>query len=232
MSDFAVPAADPIDAKVLLGVLAQVKAPVELVPPLAVIFQPFVQADTSDSRKYGGTGLGLAISGQLVALMGSDCGVSSQLGAGSSFFWFTIRASAPADARMAGHALPASGGMAPSTVLLGAPPATPDAGRLLLAEDNLINQKVAVAVLTSGGYRVDTVLNGDQAVQAAAAQRYDAILMDCQMPELNGYEATAPFAPKKVPADALRSLRSPPQRGGRTRSAASPREWTAIWPSQ
>ena len=165
---------------------------------LAVIFQPFVQADTSDSRKYGGTGLGLAISGQLVALMGGDCGVSSQLGAGSSF-WFTIRASAPADARMAGHALPASGGMAPSTVLLGAPPATPDAGRLLLAEDNLINQKVAVAVLTSGGYRVDTVLNGAQAVQAAAAQRYDAILMDCQMPELNGYEATAAIRAQEGP---------------------------------
>src|SRR5674536_404658 len=77
-------------------------------------------------------------------------------------------------------------------VLLGAPPATPDAGRLLLAEDNLINQKVAVAVLTSGGYRVDTVLNGDQAVQAAAAQRYDAILMDCQMPELNCLLYTSP----------------------------------------
>jgi two-component system sensor histidine kinase/response regulator len=67
----------------------------------------------------------------------------------------------------------------------------PVVGRLLLAEDNLINRKVAVAMLSNAGYRVDTVLDGAAAVQAAVSQPYDAILMDCQMPELNGYEATA-----------------------------------------
>ncbi len=290
---------------------------------LDMIFEPFVQADTSTSRKYGGTGLGLAISGQLVALMGGDCGVSSRLGMGSSF-WFTIRvhvddtqlarASEPSDADVAGitllivddnvtqrsvlseyvtdlgmvvntaesdtvalstlRTMASEGRPAPvvlldrfmpgtdgselknaisvnpelvrGLVLMGgvghertvddalwsiscstiskpvrredlrscvravlrldaldtAPPEVgarrlapaagmPRLGRLLLAEDNLINQKVAVAILTSAGYSVDTVLNGAEALRAVADRSYDAILMDCQMPELNGYEATA-----------------------------------------
>jgi CheY-like chemotaxis protein len=78
-----------------------------------------------------------------------------------------------------GHALKAAG------------TALPETGRLLLAEDNPINQLVAVAMLSSAGYRVDTVLDGTAAVEAAGARSYDAILMDCQMPEMNGYEATA-----------------------------------------
>jgi CheY-like chemotaxis protein len=69
--------------------------------------------------------------------------------------------------------------------------ASPVVGRLLLAEDNPINQMLAVAILSNAGYRVDTVINGAAAVEAVSAQPYDAILMDCQMPELNGYEATA-----------------------------------------
>jgi CheY-like chemotaxis protein len=133
---------------------------------LALIFEPFVQADTSTSRKYGGTGLGLAISGQLVALMGGTCGASSELDAGSTF-WFTICV-APGRQALSG-----------------------ELGRLLLAEDNPINQKVAVAILSKAGYHVDTVPNGEAAVVATTTHSYDAVLMDCHMPGMNGYEATA-----------------------------------------
>jgi two-component system, sensor histidine kinase and response regulator len=294
---------------------------------IGLIFAPFVQGDTSTSRRYGGTGLGLAISSQLVTLMGGDFGVSSALGEGSCF-WFTIRTPAHAtpstqelqspDAALAGRtalivddnatqrsvlseyltgwgmsvaaaesgpvaletlraaavqgapfavalidrSMPGMDGLELTRAIVGDPALSPrvvlltglgrehgvgdvhesgvcaalskpvrladlhaclrvalglqaaddapremtppsqqwnaeqedrsePSGRLLLAEDNLINQKVAVAMLSGVGYQVDTVRNGVAAVQAAAAQPYDAILMDCQMPEMNGYEASA-----------------------------------------
>lgn len=293
---------------------------------LDLIFHPFVQADMSTSRKYGGSGLGLSISGQLVGLMGGDCGVSSQPGEGSTF-WFTIRVHTPAGQRTDNVLTPFAGSLKVRAVIVndnvaertvlsnyltefgvsvsmadsgedalvslrnaaleGRPIAVAfldqsipdmdwlelrnaiaadaaitarlvlmtdpevdlerhgdaeslvqsqvcvslpksvcredlltclkstlglqaadmalaliagespssgcgsDGGRLLLAEDNLINQKVVVAILSSAGYRVDTVLNGAEAVKAVAEEAYDAVLMDCQMPDLNGYEATA-----------------------------------------
>jgi len=280
----------------------------------SMIFQPFVQADTSTARRYGGTGLGLAISSQLVALMHGACGVSSAPGVGSTF-WFTLGVGAEAgqatpqvllpDPDLAGVAvlvvdenatsrrslsrylsdwgmvvatagtaqaalehlrtaaeagrpiaialvdqsiseldgshlagrvdgdpatttrlvlmtdrgeerhvpetacgalskpvrpedlhrclraaagLPASEGVVPTVASPG--PVEAVAGRLLLVEDNVINQKVAVAILTGVGYHVDIAADGAAAVRAVAAGEYDAILMDCQMPEMNGYEAT------------------------------------------
>jgi two-component system sensor histidine kinase/response regulator len=186
------------------------------IPPekLDLIFHPFVQADMSTSRQFGGTGLGLSISGQLVGLMGGGCGVSSEIGVGSTF-WFTIRVGSdgllardgvmsPGDA-MAGFG---AGRPAADKVLQGAALRSPSSsgdsvdGLLLLAEDNLINQKVAVGMLASAGYRVETVFNGVEAVEAVANGAYDAVLMDCQMPDLNGYEATA----------AIRSLNGPARR--------------------
>ena len=286
------------------------------------IFQPFVQVDTSTSRRHGGTGLGLSISSQLVTLMGGDCGVTSTLGEGSDF-WFTVRVHAPTGPAATGASSPRSDlagiralvvshnatlrsvlseylarwGMSVATADLGctalttieraaseqqpfgvvlvdwsmsdhegldltnaiiasahepafvhvigrgheddiapvahrapsaslstpvhrqdlrrclrmalglhptegeprATTATPWPGavgrparaRLLLAEDNLINQRVAVEMLSGAGYHVDTVVDGVAAVEAVKRRPYDAILMDCQMPELNGYEATS-----------------------------------------
>ena len=152
---------------------------------LAAVFEPFVQADSSTSRRHGGTGLGLAISSQLVGLMGGVCGVSSVLGVGSDF-WFTIAVGAT----VAMPAVPAAD-VSDAGDMDARPRRARAHGRLLLAEDNPINQKVAVAMLTSAGYVVDTVSNGVEVLEAVAAARYDVVLMDCQMPELNGYEATA-----------------------------------------
>jgi PAS domain S-box-containing protein len=170
------------------------------IPPdkLDLIFHPFVQADMSTSRKFGGTGLGLSISGQLIGLMGGSCGVSSEIGVGSTF-WFTIKVGT--DAGLARHGV-MSTDVAPTGLSAPSPSDAGDSGEgsLLLAEDNLINQKVAVGMLSSAGYRVDTVQNGVEAVKAVANGSYDAVLMDCQMPDLNGYEATAAIRALKGPS--------------------------------
>jgi CheY-like chemotaxis protein len=285
---------------------------------LAIIFEPFMQADTSTTREYGGTGLGLAISSRLVTLMRGEVGTSSELGVGSTF-WFTVKVQSLADeaaverwspdadlhgvrvlvvddndtqrailsdylgrwgmsvdtagsAATAWEALhvaldagqpiaialidqsmPRLNGVNLATAVhndstlatrlvlmteqhdaidmagletdsslskpihkddlraslrraldvsqpdagagashvMAAPRAEPAAGRLLVAEDNLINQMVAVAILSKAGYVVDTARNGSEAVRAATGRKYDAILMDCHMPQMNGYEATA-----------------------------------------
>ncbi len=288
---------------------------------LVTIFQPFVQEDASTARRYGGTGLGLTISAQLAALMGGQCGVVSQQGKGSTF-WFTIsdrseagspkqvpsaveagfagaqvlivddsagvrsfladcltdlgmsvttsgtatsalvalrsaaRAGRPYGVAVVDRAMPGMDGLELTRAIdssaelgcqvvlmtdlgheleLGSPTAngvcatlskpihrdhlraclrmalglsalddghqTPDhppvregdrpTGRVLLAEDNPINQRVAVAMLTGAGYVVDVVDDGAAAVAALAGRSYDAVLMDCQMPTMDGYEATA-----------------------------------------
>ena len=124
---------------------------------------------------FGGTGLGLAICKRLAALMGGSIGVESRAGQGSRF-WFTIRAAAP----VAAPPPPAS--QSP------APPAK--GSRLLLVEDNPINRKVALLMLQKLGYQVDVANDGAEALQAAASTRYDLILMDCVMPQIDGFEAT------------------------------------------
>ncbi len=295
---------------------------------IGVIFQPFVQLDTSTTRRYGGTGLGLAISGQLISLMGGDYGVASTPGEGSDF-WFTLPAppssSNPSIEPPAVHSelhgltalvvddslsqrsllvellsewgmdvtAVASGEEALSTLTsasdrgtpmalalldlsmpemegydlklsieslglptalilmvgmgqgveldnaqetgfraalskpvhrshllhcvrsaLGLPLAVPSLerevrttesldithrGRILLVEDNMINQKVALAMLSGTGYQVDAVADGAAAVEAFGLEHYDTILMDCQMPGMNGYQATAAIRESEGP---------------------------------
>ena len=151
------------------------------------LFQPFNQAESSTSRKYGGTGLGLTISARLIELMGGTIGATSEVGEGSAF-WFEV----PLLTGQAGQqpaepppAAVAAGQRDVTGVLLDSAPL------VLVAEDSPVNQLLAVRLLDQCGFRADVVADGREAVAATARTEYAAVLMDCQMPELDGYEATA-----------------------------------------
>lgn len=150
---------------------------------LARLFRSFTQADSSTTRKYGGTGLGLAISKRLVEMMGGAIGVESEPGRGSTF-WFTVDLVVAA-----GEAAPSSNTFVETIAPVVSPQAR-NRGRLLLAEDNLINQKVALNLLARLGYAVDLAQNGEEAVEMVQKRPYDLVLMDCQMPVMDGLEAT------------------------------------------
>ncbi len=151
------------------------------------IFDAFHQADGGTSRRYGGTGLGLAICRQLAHLLGGEIGVCSRPGEGSTF-WFTVRlAVADAPAIHEGSALPTAG---PDSTHVAAAP-VPSTTRVLLAEDNAVNRHVALAMLRSLGFSADTAVDGREAVDATARVRYDVVLMDCHMPGMDGFSATA-----------------------------------------
>lgn len=149
---------------------------------LVRLFQPFQQADSSVTRKYGGTGLGLAITRRLAGLMGGDCGATSVPGAGSTF-WFT------ASFRR---------GTAPPLPMLRKPSLEAEelirqrhaGARLLVAEDNLVNQEVLLAMLERVGLQADVASDGAKAVAMMNACAYKLVLMDMQMPGMGGIEAT------------------------------------------
>ncbi|HEU5080855.1 MAG TPA: ATP-binding protein [Opitutaceae bacterium] len=143
------------------------------------LFQPFTQGDATDARRYGGTGLGLAICRQLVELMGGTIGLESRPGAGSTF-WFDLelpKSSAPLAAEVDGY--PKATAHAVSKSL-----------RILVAEDNPANQLLAKLLLEKEGHSATIVPDGEQAVQELTRGKYDLVLMDCQMPGVDGYEAT------------------------------------------
>jgi signal transduction histidine kinase/DNA-binding NarL/FixJ family response regulator len=144
------------------------------------LFQKFQQADGSITRRFGGTGLGLSICRQLVELMGGEIGVDDRPG-GGSVFWFEIPFAL---------AEPAAESEAQGAPAAAAPPAPTGLGRVLVAEDNEINAMLARALLEQAGYDVVVAPDGAQAVAAALRTPFDLVLMDMQMPVLDGLEAT------------------------------------------
>ena len=158
------------------------------------LFEKFTQADASTTRRFGGTGLGLAISKGLVESLGGVIGVSSVVGRGSEF-WF------PFTAHVSAVAVPDSQSMMTEDLDSAASPTVQGPGRrVLVAEDNPVNQRVAVRMLEKLGYAADVAVDGREAVQMAQAAPYAVILMDCHMPEVDGYEATRRIA-RALPAN-------------------------------
>ena len=145
----------------------------------AAIFDAFTQADGSTARSYGGTGLGLTISRRLVEMMGGRLWLSSEPGRGSTFH-FTVQVGVRAEA-----VLPDAAAPAPGAEIM------PAALRILLAEDNRVNRFLAVRLLEKAGHQVETANNGRAALAAIERDRFDLALMDLQMPEMDGLEATA-----------------------------------------
>jgi CheY-like chemotaxis protein len=175
------------------------------------LFQKFSQADTSTTRRYGGTGLGLAVSKHLAELMGGSIQLESRVGTGSVF---SLHLPLPVDASAvaADSPVPDPQGVAPAEpaghtydnsiaalrMRLGV---RSESGplRVLLAEDNPANQKVVLRMLERIGVRSDVAANGREAVEMARMLPYDIILMDCDMPEMNGYEAAREIRKKESP---------------------------------
>ena len=149
----------------------------------AALFRPFEQADASITRRYGGTGLGLVITRRLIELMGGEVGMESVEGQGSTF-WFKVPLHAGHGIMRHARAEDSDQPESRLRLLHG------DTAHLLLVEDNAINREVALELLHGANLVVDTAEDGSEAVDKARRQRYDLILMDIQMPVMDGIEAT------------------------------------------
>jgi CheY-like chemotaxis protein len=157
------------------------------IPPerQARLFEEFSQADASTTRQYGGTGLGLAICQRLVKAMDGTIGVASAAGQGSTF-WFTLPLPATSEPPIN-----------PTAVTRGAPL------RVLVVDDNIVNQMVVSAMLERDGHSVVTAADGAEAVAVAQAERFDVVLMDMQMPVMNGEDAARAIRRLPEPAGSV-----------------------------
>jgi len=145
------------------------------------VFNSFEQIDSSDARQFGGTGMGLSLVQRLVELMGGHINVETDLDKGSAFrFELPFELTVHQDTSENGH-----------TELLGGD-SNSQRSRALVVEDNLVNQRVATALLKRLGFETDSAVNGQEAIQYVRTNHsgYDVILMDCQMPIMDGYETT------------------------------------------
>ena len=174
-----------------------------------VVFEKYRQADSSTTRQYGGTGLGLAICRQLAMLMDGDIGLESTEGAGSTF-WFAIPLAA---APMTEPDLAAEPALPPAI-----DPSRPPVA--LLVEDNPTNQFVARRFIEKAGCVVDVAANGAEALERIAARDYDLVFMDCQMPIMDGYEATKRIRQGRLASVPIVAMTAHAMKGDRERCLA------------
>jgi len=156
------------------------------------LFKSFTQADSSTTRQYGGTGLGLVISNKLILMMQGEIWVDSKEGEGSTFH-FTIRLKKPQNANDFEQKIEESSQLAAMNQAV----EKLKGSRLLLVEDNELNLELAKELLVMEGIAVTTACNGKEALKILETQKFDGVLMDCQMPVMDGYEATLQIRQRK-----------------------------------